>query len=152
MNSTMQVVQAQLKRAGIIIDMQVVEHASFHQMIRQDLSPIVFYSAARFPVADAYLTQFFHSRSIVKTPTAVTNFSHCNVADADIDAARTEPDPEKQVALWASAQRKIIVAVCGTPLIETQTVWARRASFDYGYENKGAMATGPLITELSRFK
>ena len=75
MLTAMQVVQAQLRRAGITLDLQVVEHATFHQQIRQDLSPIVYYSAARFPVADVYLTQFFHSRSIVGTPTAVTNFS-----------------------------------------------------------------------------
>jgi peptide/nickel transport system substrate-binding protein len=96
MLAEMQVVQAQLKRAGINLDLQVVEHATYHQMIRQDLSSIVFYSAARFPVADIYLTQFFHSRSIVKTPNAVTNFSHCNAADAEIDAARTEPDEHKE--------------------------------------------------------
>ena len=36
----MQVVQAQLKRVGINVDMNVVEHATYHQMIRQDLSPL----------------------------------------------------------------------------------------------------------------
>ena len=152
MFAAMQVIQAQLKRAGITLDLNVVEHATFHQMIRQDASPMVFYSAARFPIADTYLTQFFHSRSIVKTPTAVTNFSHCTVADADIDAARSEPDPTRQAAFWAAAQRKIVAEVCGVPLIETQTAWARRSNFDYGYVNKGAMATGPLFTETSGFK
>jgi peptide/nickel transport system substrate-binding protein len=152
MFAAMQVIQAQLKRAGITLDLNVVEHATFHQMIRQDASPIVFYSAARFPVADTYLTQFFHSRSIVRTPTAVTNFSHCTAADADIDAARGEPDPARQSAFWAAAQRKVIAEVYAVPLIETQTAWARRSNFDYGYANKGAMATGPLFTELSSFK
>ena len=38
MLAQMQVVQAELKRAGINLDLQVVEHATFHQMIRQDLS------------------------------------------------------------------------------------------------------------------
>jgi peptide/nickel transport system substrate-binding protein len=152
MLAAMQVVQAQLKRAGIMIDMQVVEHATYHQMIRQDLSPIVFYAAARFPVADTYLTQFFDSRSIVKTPGAVTNFSHCAVADDAIRAARTEPDPQKQIADWVEAQKKIVAAVCGVPLIETLQIWAHRDDFEYGYENKGAMSTGPLITEQSHFK
>lgn len=152
MFAAMQVVQAQLARAGIKLDLQIVEHATFHQMIRQDLSPIVFYSAARFPVADTYLTQFFHSRSIVKTPTAVTNFSHCNVADQDIDAARTEQDTEKQLADWVDAQRKIIAAVCAVPLVETLQVWAHHDDFDYGFNQKGAMSTGPLVTEQSHFK
>jgi peptide/nickel transport system substrate-binding protein len=152
MLSQMQVIQAQLKKAGIILDLQVVEHATFHQMIRQDLSSMVFYSAARFPVADVYLTQFFHSRSIVKTPTAVTNFSHCNAADAEIDAARTEPDEAKQIALWHEAQKKIVAQMCAVPLIETLQAWARHDDLDYGYDLKGSLSLGPLVTEATHFK
>ncbi len=145
------IVQAQLRRAGIGLDVQVVEHQTYHQMIRQDLSPAVHYAAARFPVADTMLTQFFHSRSIVATPGAVTNFSHCTVADADIDAARGDTDLERQLALWADAQHKIAAADCAVPLLETLQVWARRADFDYGFDFKGAMSTGPLLTEQSHF-
>ena len=152
MLAQMQVVQAELKRAGITLDLQVVEHATYHQMIRQDLSPIVFYNAARFPVADIYLTQFYHSRSTVKTPTAVTNFSHCNAADAEIDAARTEPDEQKQLALWQVAQGKIIARLCAVPLIETLQAWVRRADLDYGFPLKGSLSLGPVITEATHFK
>ncbi len=148
----MQVVQAELKRAGINLDLQVVEHATYHQMIREDLSAMVYYSASRFPVADFYLTQFYHSRSIVKTPTAVTNFSHCTVADAEIDAARTEPNDAKQIALWQTAQKKITAAVCAVPLIETLQTWVHKDTLDYGYELKGSLSLGPLITELTQFK
>jgi peptide/nickel transport system substrate-binding protein len=152
MLAMMQVVQAQLKKAGINLDLQVVEHATFHQMIRQDLSSIVFYQAARFPVADVYLTQFYHSRSIVKTPAAVTNFSHCTAADAEIDAARTEPDQARQIALWQEAQRKIIAQMCAVPLIETAQAWVRKDSLVYGYDLKGSLSLGPLITEATHFK
>ena len=152
MLAQMQVVQAQLKRVGINLDLQVVEHATFHQMIRKDASAIVFYSAARFPVADVYLTQFYHSRSTVMTPTAVTNFSHCTAADAEIDAARTEPDGAKQIALWQTAQRKIVAAQCSVPLIETLQAWVRKDSLVYGYELKGSLSLGPLITEATHFK
>lgn len=152
MLTAMQVFQAQLKRAGINLDLQVVEHATFHAQIRQDLSPLVYYSAARFPIADVTLTQFFHSRSTVKTPTAVTNFSHCNVADAQIDAARTEPDPAKQIALWHDAQRKIVAAVCAVPMFETLLVFARHDSLDYGYKLEGALSLGPLLTETTQFR
>ncbi len=148
----MQVVQAQLKRVGIAIDMNVVEHATYHQMIRQDLSPMSFYAAARFPVADVYLSQFFHSRSTVKGPTAVTNFAHCNAADADIDAARVEVDKTKQAADWADAQRKIIAQVCAVPLIETLQVWAHHDDFDFGFPMTGSMSLGPMLTEASGFK
>ncbi|MEJ0016379.1 MAG: ABC transporter substrate-binding protein [Acetobacteraceae bacterium] len=151
MLGAIQVVQAELRRAGIDLDVQVVEHQTYHQMIRKDLSPVVHYAAARFPVADTMLTQFFHSRSIVATPTAVTNFSHCTVADSDLDEARGDTDLERQLMLWSDAQRKIVAAGCAVPLLETLQVWARRADFDYGFAFKGSMSTGPLLTERSHF-
>lgn len=152
MLSAMQVIQQQVRRAGITLDLQVAEHATVHQQISQDLSPLVYYAAARFPVADIYLTQFYHGRSIVKTPTAVANFSHCAMADAKIDAARVEPDTTKQAALWAAAQRKLMEAVCVVPQFETMLVFARHARLDYGYPLTGPMSLGPLITETTRFR
>ncbi|MCZ8270315.1 MAG: ABC transporter substrate-binding protein [Beijerinckiaceae bacterium] len=147
----MEATQAQLKRAGITLDITPVEHPTFHQQIRQDLSQVVHFQAARFPIADVYLTQFFHSRSIVKTPTAVTNFSHCRVADAEIDAARTEQDQAKQVALWKAAQEKIIAEVCAVPVNEMLMNWAHRDNLELGYELKGSLNLGPPITENTRF-
>ncbi|MCB1492736.1 MAG: polyamine ABC transporter substrate-binding protein [Rhodobiaceae bacterium] len=146
-----QLVQAQLAEIGITVDIQPVEHATYHQLIRKDASPMVIYSAARFPVADVYLTQFFYSPSTVATPTAVTNFSHCNVADEEILAAKTEPDPDKQIALWQEAQKKIMGNVCSVPLVETRLVWARKETLDWGYELKGSMSLGPLLTEKTHF-
>jgi peptide/nickel transport system substrate-binding protein len=152
MLNMMQVVQQQLRRAGITLDLQVVEHATFHQQIRQDLSPLVYYSAARFPVADIYLTQFWHGRSRVLTPTAVTNFSHCDQADAQIDAARVSTNADEQKRLWAEAQRILVENVCGVPLIETLLVFARRDNVDYGYQLRGSMSLGPVITERTRLR
>lgn len=151
MLNAMQVVQQQLKQAGINLDIETTEHGAWHQRIRRSESPIVYYAAARFPVADVYLTQFFHSRSIVGTPTAVTNFSRCAVADAEIDAARVETNRERQIALWEEAQKKIVAEVCAVPLFESLLAWARRDSLDWGYELKGSLSLGPLVTERTRF-
>ncbi|MGD9827674.1 MAG: polyamine ABC transporter substrate-binding protein, partial [Hyphomicrobiaceae bacterium] len=148
----MQVIQEQLRAVGIILDLNVVEHSAFHAQIRKNLSAMVLYGAARFPVADTYLTQFYHSRSIVGAPTAVTNFSHCKVADAEIDAARREPDAKKQLALWATAQRKLMEQVCSVPLFEQLQVWARRKSIVYGYKLEGALSLGPEFTQASTAK
>jgi peptide/nickel transport system substrate-binding protein len=41
----MEVVQAQLRRANIRLEMEVVEHATYHARIRQDLSQLTFYGA-----------------------------------------------------------------------------------------------------------
>lgn len=149
MLDTMQVLQGQMRKAGITLDLQVVEHATFHAQIRKDLSDVVYYGAARFPIADTYLSQFFDSASIVGTPGAVTNFSHCKVADDDIRAARTEPDEKKQIALWADAQKKIIGDVCAVPIYELFNVWALSDRVHLGYDLHGALSQGIPLTENS---
>ena len=148
----MEVVQAQLRRAGIRLEMDVVEHATYHQRIRQDLSQMVFYGAARFPVADSYLTQMYHSRSAPGQPTASLNFAHCGVADTEIDAARAEADPARQNALWAEAQRKILDAGCAVPLFDLRQVWVRRGTLDLGYRLEGSLNLAPAITHATRLQ
>lgn len=151
MMSVMEGVQAQLRRAGITLEITPVEHATFHAQIRQNLSQVVHFQAARFPVADVYLTQFFHSRSIVGTPTAVTNFSHCRVADAEIDAARGETDRDRAIALWREAQVKIVREVCAVPVYEQMQLWAYRTNLDLGYELKASLNLAPPLLETTRF-
>lgn len=151
MLSTMEALQSLMRDAGINMEIEVVEHATFHEQIRKDLSQVTHYSAARFPVADTYLTQFFHSDSIPLKPTAVTNFSHCDVADAEITAARTEPDPAKQLALWATAQQKIATEVCAVPIYQNLQLWAWKDTLDLGFEVKGSLNLSPAITETSHF-
>lgn len=148
----MEVVQAQLRRAGIRLDMEVVEHATYHARIRQDLSQLTFYGAARYPVADSYLSQFYHSRSAPGRPTMSLNFAHCDAADAEIDAARAEPDEAKQMALWATAQAKIMEAGCSVPLYDLRQVWVRRANLNLGYRLEGALNLGPAVTWQTRME
>ncbi len=144
-------VQAQLREAGINLELETVDHPTYMANIRKDLSQVTLYQAARFPVADVYLTQFFHSRSIVGTPTGIVNFSHCDVADAEIDAARSELDPEKQKALWKTAQEKIAKAVCGVPMSESLVMWAWNGKLDLGYDMHGSLNLTPHITEKAHF-
>ena len=148
----MEIIQAQLAKAGIKLEMQVVDHATYQSQTRKDLSGLVFYGAARFPIADTYLSEFFHSRATVGTPTAATNFSHCAVADKEIEQARTAPDAAAQKALWKEAQRKIMDDVCAIPLFELRQVWARSDRLDFGYELKGALNLAPPITEATALK
>ncbi len=151
MQTLIEAVQGQLKKAGITLDIELVEHATFHANIRKGLSPIVHYQAARFPVADVYLTQFYDSNSLIGKPTAITNFTFCDLADADIRGARSETDAAKQNALWKAAQDKLVRNVCGIPIYEQLQLWAWKDSLDLGYELKGSLNLSPPITEKTRF-
>lgn len=148
---TMEAVQAQLRKAGINMEITVVEHSTFHEQIRQDLSQVVHYSALRFPIADVYLSQFFHSDATVNTPTGVTNFSHCSVADEEITAARSETDKDRQMELWATAQQKIMEDVCAVPLFQARLLWVWNDNLDLGVDVTGSLNLSPPITEMARF-
>lgn len=147
--SVMEVIQAQLKKAGITLEMEVVDHATYHARIRQDASQVVFYGAARFPVADSYLTQMYHSRSAPGQPSANLNFAHCDAADAEIDAARSDTDPVRRAGLWASAQRKIMSAACSVPLFDLLQVWGRSSRVVYGYKLDASLNLAPPLTEAT---
>jgi peptide/nickel transport system substrate-binding protein len=152
LQSTMEIVQSQLAKAGIKLDMTVVDHSTYQAQSRKDMSALVLYSAARFPNADTWLTEFYDSRSTVNTPTAMSNFSHCSVADSDIRAARVEPDPAKQLAYCKSAQRKIHDTICSVPLFDQLQVWVHNDRVVYGYDLKGSMSLAPIITEKTSLK
>lgn len=143
--------QAQLREAGINLSVEAVDHPTYHANIRKDLSQVTLYQAARFPVADVYLTQFFHSRSAPGQPTAIINFSHCAVADAEIDAAKAEKDVNRQKALWKTAQEKIVREVCAVPFSEQLVMWAWKDSLDFGAPMVGSLNLMPHITEKTRF-
>jgi peptide/nickel transport system substrate-binding protein len=74
------------------------------------------------------------------------------VADSEIDGARVATDREKQLALWAEAQKKIVAQVCAVPMFETLLVFARHDNLDYGYKLEGSLSLGPMITEATQFK
>lgn len=148
----MEIIQAQLAEVGIDLQMNIVDHPTYHEQIRKDLSDIVFYGAARFPIADSYLSQFFDSAATVGRPTAVTNFSHCDVADEEIRGARAAASDAERLKLWAEAQRKIHEAVCAVPLFNLMQVWVRSDKLDLGYELKGSLNLAPPITESTTLK
>jgi peptide/nickel transport system substrate-binding protein len=144
-----EVLQAELAEIGINVNLTVVDHATMHEQIRQDVNPIVIYVAYR-PNGDVYLTNFFHSNSIVVDGSApITNFSHYSAIDDLIEQARAETDPEAQAALWQEANIQILQDLAAYPLHYQNQVYARSQGVDYGHELISSLALYPQITELT---
>ncbi len=155
-------IQAQLKKAGIDMALKVVDHSSFHSLIRKDASPIVYYAAWR-PNVDAFLTRFYHSDStVVSGKKPDTNFSHYGAVDANgdgkidsidelIEKARWELDAKKQMALWKEAQIKLLSDVAVVPIIRLKYAFPQKSSVDLGHPLEFSWATySPQITEETR--
>lgn len=144
-----EVLQAELAEIGITVNLTVVDHATMHEQIREDVNPIVIYVAYR-PNADVYLTNFFHSNSIVvEGSSPITNFSHYSGVDDLIEQARAETDPAAQAELWKQANIQIQKDVAAIPLYMQNLVYARMPGVDYGHELVSSLALYPQITELT---
>ncbi len=117
--TVMELLQEQWRKVNVNVELQVVDHASFHRLIRQDKSDVIFYSFARAPLADVVLSEFFHSDATVGRPTAITNFSHYDKVDRLIEQARTTRNPGEQVKLYASIQKQIMDDAVVIPLMNT---------------------------------
>lgn len=139
--------QAQLAQVGITMNVQVVDHASMHSQIRLNTNPIVLYVAYR-PNADAYLTRFFHSDSIVGVGASPdTNFTHYDQIDDLIEEARAETDADRQIELWRDAQIQIMEDMVSHTLLYQNQVYARSAAVDYGHPLVNVLNLNPQITE-----
>lgn len=142
-----ELLQPQLAEIGIDLKVQLVEHAAFHAQIRENVNALVSYPGYR-PNADAYLTRFFHSESIVVTGAKPdTNFSHYDKVDDLIEQARVETDPDAQAELWKQATAQIFKDVAAYPINTLAGVWARSENLDWGHEPISSLALYPQITE-----
>lgn len=155
-------IQAQARKAGIDMQLKVVDHSAFHGLIRQDASPIVYYASWR-PDVNVYLTRFFHSDSVIgKGKKPDTNFSHYGLVDANgdgqvdnidalIEQARWELDAQKQMAMWKEAQTKILQDVAAVPIIRLMYAFPMKSYVDLGYDLEFSWQTySPQINEKTR--
>jgi peptide/nickel transport system substrate-binding protein len=154
--------QAQLKKAGVDMKLKVVDHSSFHSLIRKDASPLVYYACWR-PNCDVFLTRFYHSASeVVKGKKPDTGFSHYGAVDADgdgqvdsidalIEKARYELDGAKQAELWRQAQIELLKDVALVPMIRLKYAFPMKSYVDIGHPLEFSWQTySPQVTEKTR--
>ncbi|MGM0394045.1 MAG: ABC transporter substrate-binding protein [Thermodesulfobacteriota bacterium] len=146
-----EILQRSLKEIGIVVDLKIVPHSGYHQMIRDNRNAMVLYFTLR-PNADTYLRGFFHSDAIVTSGnTAYTNFSHCTSVDQLLDKALVEMDPKNQIRLWEQAQIKILHDLWVYPLLDIKYCVIRKSDLDYGHDLFNTLAGYPQFDERTAF-
>jgi peptide/nickel transport system substrate-binding protein len=159
----MTVLQEQWRRVGVNIEFQTVDHPTYHSKIRKDENTLIWYNATRTPIAGVYMTQWFHSASIVGKKTAITNFSHYGEVDVNgdgstadnsidelVDNAATELDRDVQKKLYAEGQMRLLRDLPAVPVKLQRYVFARQKYVDLGYEPENCMIYGYHLTEKTR--
>lgn len=132
------IVQEQLRQVGINFEIKVVDHSTYHKLIRQDKNALVIYGGVRLPIAETLLTQFYAKKSIVGTKTAITNFSHYGEAAPGIDEFLEKAHDTNDLGLkklyYEKAQYKIIQDLPVYPLYLNRASLCYQEWVDFGYD------------------
>jgi peptide/nickel transport system substrate-binding protein len=114
----MTLAQEQLRKVGINVELQLVEHATYHENIRKNLNPFVLYGGTRITDADVWLSLFWHSNEIPDPATGNkgSNFAHYRGIDDLLAGGRQERDQAKRAKLYHEAQRRIMRDAVSLPL------------------------------------
>lgn len=136
--TNMLMVQDMLRQVGIDVDLQVVDHATYHANIREDQGTIVMLSTAIAPTAPAVINEFLHSAAAVGKASALRNFSHYGEIGGSVDdlveQAVAETDVDRQMELLYEAQIQILEDLPVLPLQTAPLVSVMQGNLDLGYE------------------
>ena len=131
-------VQEQLRQVNINFKIKVVDHSTYHKLIRQDKNAFIIYGGVRLPIAKTLLSQFYAKSSIVGTKTAVTNFSHYGAAAPGIDEYLEKAAATNDLALkkkyYGEAQLKIMKDLPVYPLYLNRASLCYQEWVDFGYD------------------
>lgn len=140
-----EVMAEELRQIGITVNLEVVQHAAMHELIRQDENALTIYVAFR-PNADVYLTQFF-THGTEDSPN-VTNFSKFDVTDLR-DQALATTDADEQAELWKQANIEILQNFAAYGFLLKNLVYARSEAVDYGHPLEAVINLYPGIDETT---
>jgi peptide/nickel transport system substrate-binding protein len=140
-----EVLADELRQIGVTVNLEVVQHAAMHDLIRQDENALTLYVAYR-PNADVYLSQFFVSGT--EDAPNVTNFSKYDVSDL-VEEARATTDSAEQAELWKQANINVQQDFAGYGVYLVNQVYARQDTVDYGHELTAVINLYPGIDETT---
>lgn len=143
------IIQEQLRKVGIQLNLRLVDHASYHNDIRRDLDSMVMYSSGQPPLTQAVLNAFYNSAAIVGKPTRNMNFSHYGDVAGNSDAlmaqANEEIDDTKRLALLKQVQIQILEQVPAIPLPSPGSSWMHNGkTLTIGFPIEAYMGTFTL--------
>ncbi len=131
----MVLMQEHLKRVGINLELNKVDHAFYHAQIVKHVNPLILHGDLSFPNAEIFLNRFYRSD-------AVRNFSRTQDPDLDklLDriAAATTLDEKRK--LLVEAQQKVVTQYRIVPTTYTFQPLIRNKKVDLGYELKNSLS------------
>jgi peptide/nickel transport system substrate-binding protein len=148
-SSQMLIVQEQLRKVGMNMELSIIDHTTYHANNRKDQNSVAMHASSYPPVPERiFLDQLSAGACVKPDGTGGTNYSHYGVAMPGVDDLITktldEPDFDKRLALVTEMEKQVLRDL---PLIGLSTlsyVIARNPRINLGYEVKSGYARWPL--------
>src|SRR4029079_2769876 len=110
--SVMLIVQDLMRKVGVNINLQVIDHTTFHANNRKDMNSLAQNSSAYPPVPTLPLADTLsRTREVKADGSGGTNYAHYGTATPGIDdllaASWAEPDFDKRIALVPQTEVKV---------------------------------------------
>lgn len=147
----MLMVQEQLRNAGITLNLDIIDHNTFHSENRRDKNALALYSSSYGPVPiNVFLQQVSAAAEVKADGTGQGNFSHYGVAIPGVDdlvaQAQDEPDFDKRTALVKEIEKKLLTDLPIMGIISLSYVVARNPRLDLGFP----VISGPAYWSLNK--
>ncbi|RYE88805.1 MAG: ABC transporter substrate-binding protein, partial [Hyphomicrobiales bacterium] len=145
----MLMIQEQLRAVGITLDMQIIDHNTFHADNRNDKNSMPLNSSSYGPLPINVFLQQTSAAAVVKADgKGQGNFSHYGVAIPGVDdlitQAQDEPDFDKRTVIFKEIEKKLLTDLPILGVITLSYVIARNPRVDLGYPVQSGYAYWPL--------
>src|SRR5690606_7760374 len=128
----MEIVQEQLRRAGIQLDLRVVDHTTFHSYQNEKRNPLSLFFALHW---DGYLIM---ERFFVNPDSLLNHAGYSELDEVFLNAGALSLEEMEQIAHWA--QRKVVEDLAVYPTIALPRLLARRPQVDLGYDFEASLS------------
>ena len=148
----MTIIQQQLKQVGIRVQLNIVDHTTYHAQGMKDMNPIFLIGDLSYPDARLMLKRFYHSAYIVGKPTGVRNYSHYDnkQVDAWLEEAERVGELNARRPIYAEIQKKVMEDIPVVPLVSAKAPATRRPELDLGYNLRSSLILETRFTKDTR--
>ena len=129
------IVQENLKKVGINVKLNQVDHTYYHSQIIKDVNPIITFGDIAYPNTEIFMNRFFHS-------TADRNFSNWYSDEFDnlMKQVSQSLSFDERKKLLIKAQQMVAKECLVVPTTWSSAVLVRRPEVHLGYELDSSLA------------
>jgi len=141
-SSIMLMIQEQLRAAGIILNMRIVDHNAYHTESRKDLNTLYFISISYPPVpTQPFVEQLVSAAEVKSDGSGGLNLSHYGVTIPGVDellsAAQDQADFDTRAEIVNAMEVKVLTDLPQLGIVTLSYVAARNPRLDLGYDVVG---------------